>query len=199
MNVGYNVVSVRHDVVSVGYDIVSVGYDIVSVGYDIVSVRYNDLSARNDVVGVRSRGVGIDCKFSLETGGQGCERGSDRTYVEDLKDPVEFSPPGRDLFFIDPRVEKVRNRVPLALFPVILLNLRHGSAIGSILSAIQPVHNWLNPRRQLVYRLAHGLIEVFHSSPLRSPVEDFTDLGAVEPELDVVLLIGQGFLNKGGP
>ena len=176
---------------NVGYNVVSVGHDVVSVGYDIVSVRYNGLSARNNVVGVRSRGIGI--------GGQGCKRRSDRTYVEDLKDPVEFSPPGRDLFFIDPRVEKVRNRVPLALFPDILLNLRHGSAIGSILSAIQTVHNWLNPRRQLVYRLAHGLIEVFHSSPLRSPVEDFTDLGAVEPELDVVLLIGQGFLNKGGP
>ena len=98
----------------IGYDVVSVGYDVVSVGYDIVSVRYNDLSARNNVVGVRSRGIGIDCKFSLGTGGQGCKRRSDRTYVEDLKDPVEFSPPGRDLFFIDPRVEKVRNRVPLA-------------------------------------------------------------------------------------
>ena len=59
--------------------------------------------------------------------------------------------------------------------------------------------SWSNPRRQLIHRLAHGQTEVLRSSPLRSPIEDFTDLSAVEPKLDVVLLVGQGFLDKGGP
>ena len=55
-----------------------------------------------------------------------------KTYVEDLKDPVEFSPPARDLFFIVLRVEKARNWVALALFRDVPLNLRHSSAIGGV-------------------------------------------------------------------
>ena len=81
-------------------------------------------------MGFRNRCVRINCKFSLETDGQRCKRKSDRTYVEDLEDPDEFSPPGRDLFFIVLRVDKARDWVALALFRDVPLNLRYSSATG---------------------------------------------------------------------
>ena len=64
---------------------------------------------------------------------------------------------------------------------------------------ISTVHCWFDPRRQPVYRLAHGVCEVVHSSLLRSAVKDLADLAAVQPELDVVLLVSQRVLAEGEP
>ena len=35
-----------------------------------------------------------------------------------------------------------------------------------------------NSRRQLIYRIAHGLAEVVEFLSIHSPVEGFTDIGA---------------------
>ena len=93
--------------------------------HDAMDLGYN-------VAGVRNRRISIDCKFSLETDGQRCKRRRGRTYVEDLKDPIEFSPPGRNLFSIDLRTDKARDWVALALLCDIPFDLCYGSAIGSI-------------------------------------------------------------------
>ena len=58
-------------------------------------------------------------------------------------------------------------------------------------------HRRFNPRRQLVYRLAHGLTEVVLFLPGRSSIKGFTDIGAVKPKLDVILFVGYGFLVDG--
>ena len=46
-----------------------------------------------------------------------------------------------------------------------------------------------NSRRQLLDCLAHGFVEIFQSLPIESPVEDGTDVGAGQPEFDVIHLI----------
>ena len=52
-----------------------------------------------------------------------------------------------------------------------------------------------DPRRQLAYRLAHGLAEVVQFLPIHSPVEGSTDIGAAQPEFDVFLFIDHRILD----
>ena len=53
-----------------------------------------------------------------------------------------------------------------------------------------------NPHCQLAYRLAHGLIKVDQSFPVHSPAKRCTDLGAVQPDFNVILLIGHCVLGE---
>jgi hypothetical protein len=61
-------------------------------------------------------------------------------------------------------------------------------------SVIQTTCRSLNPRRQLVYRLTHCPIEVVQFLSVRPPNKGLTDIGTVQPELDVILFIDHGFL-----
>jgi hypothetical protein len=49
-------------------------------------------------------------------------------------------------------------------------------------------------RRQLIYRIAHGLAKVVQFLSVHSPVEGFADISTGQPKLDVVLFIGQRVL-----
>ena len=51
-----------------------------------------------------------------------------------MEDPVEVRLPSSDRFLIILRMHKPRDRVPSALFDDLPLYLRHGSAIGSVIS-----------------------------------------------------------------
>ena len=67
------------------------------------------------------------------------------------------------------------------------------------MSAAQNAHRGFNPRRQLVYRLAHGPTEVVQFLPVRSPIKSSADIGAIQPEFDVILVIDHRFLVEGEP
>ena len=86
----------------------------------------------------------------------------DGTHVEDVKDSVEVQFPGGDRFFIARRMDESRDRVPLALFDDLPLDLCHSPAIKSVVSELPKVsrHHRFDPRHQLLNRLAHGLTEI---------------------------------------
>jgi hypothetical protein len=56
-------------------------------------------------------------------------KGSDRTYVEDLKDPDEVLPPNCNVLLVDFPVENPRGHVPFTLLGDFLLDRDHSSAI----------------------------------------------------------------------
>ena len=56
---------------------------------------------------------------------------SDGAYVEDLKDPIEVRPPGRDSILIVLCVEMPRNSVSFSLLDDPLLDLRHSPEVRS--------------------------------------------------------------------
>ena len=58
----------------------------------------------------------------------------DRTYVEDMKDPNKVLPPSCNLVLITFREYESEEHVPFALLNDVPLNLRHGSAIGTLVS-----------------------------------------------------------------
>ena len=51
------------------------------------------------------------------------------------------------------------------------------------------LHRWFNSRRQLIYRITHGLAEVVQFLPVHSPIKSSTDIGTGQPELDIILFI----------
>ena len=68
--------------------------------------------------------------------------------------------------------------MPLALFDDLLLYLRDSPVIDDVVSGrIRSMHRQFNPRRQLVYRIAHGLAEVVQFLAIHSPVKGSTDIG----------------------
>ena len=54
-----------------------------------------------------------------------------------------------------------------------------------------------NSRRQLVYRLTNGRTEVVQFLPVRSSIKGPTDIGAVQPKIDVILFIDHRILVEG--
>jgi hypothetical protein len=50
---------------------------------------------------------------------------------------------------------------------------------------------WYNSQRQLLDRLAHRVVEIIQLLPFQSPAESGTDLGAGQPEFDVIHLVDQ--------
>lgn len=55
-----------------------------------LAFHYGAMDVGNDGLGVHDRSMRIYCKFGLETKGQQCGSGEDRTHIEDMKDPVEI-------------------------------------------------------------------------------------------------------------
>ena len=56
------------------------------------------------------------------------------------------------------------------------------------------MRGWFDPRRQLSNRIRHGLADLVQSLPIHPPIEGFTYVGACQPELDVIGLVGHGVL-----
>ena len=171
------------------------GYDVVSVGNDTMSVGYGIFGACNVLADSGNCYVGVYREFGLETVSQQRLRKSEGTDVKDVEDPVEVQSPGGNRVFIVLREENARNLVSLALFDCFLLNFCHGPVVKRVVR--QPPKRYVgesNPRRQLVNRLTHGPTEIAQLLPVRSPIKCFTDVGAVESKLDVILFVNNRFL-----
>ena len=93
-------------------------------------------------------------------------------------------------------MEKSGNAVAPTLFGELLLDLCDSSVIHFVVNKQQTVHRVFDLRRQLIYCLAHRLIEVVRSLPAHSSVERSTDIGAIQPEIDVLLFVGHRILKK---
>ena len=76
----------------------------------------------------------VYCKLGLEMDSQRrlCE--SYATHVEDMKDPVEVRPPGRDRLFVILRMEHPRDPISLTPLSDVLLDLGHSPVIRSSVS-----------------------------------------------------------------
>jgi len=69
--------------------------------------------------------------------------------------------------------------VASALFDDFLSYFRDGPAIEEMVGAKdRNTYTWFNSRRQLIYRIAHRLVEVVQSLIVHSPVKGSTDIGA---------------------
>jgi hypothetical protein len=97
-------------------------------------------------------------------------------------------------------MEKSGDCVPFAPFADLPLDFPHSSAVKRIISELPKLSiTGLNSRRQLIYRLAHGLTEVTQFLPVHSPVEGFADICAVQPELDVIQFVRHRVLDTCEP
>ena len=82
----------------------------------------------------------------------------------------------------------------LALFDDLLLHFRDSP--GAENTKVRGVGMCIttNSRLQLVYRITHGLAKVVHLLSIHSPVQGCTNIGAEQPELDVIFFVGHGIL-----
>ena len=81
--------------------------------------------------------------------------------------------------------------MPPALFNDILVYFCDGPAIKNMVGGRdRNVHRRFNLRRQLKYRIAHGLVEVVQFLSVHSPVKSSTDIGTGQSKLDIILVIG---------
>jgi len=66
-----------------------------------------------------------------------------------------------------------------ALFDDFLSYFRDSPAIEEMVGAKdRNTYHWFNSRRQLIYRIAHRLVEVVQFLLVHSPVKSSTDIGA---------------------
>ena len=145
---------------------------------------------------VRNGGVGVYREFGLETRGWRQSSRIDGTYVENLKDPDEVQPPGRNLVLVVPCVDDPRNRISLSLLDDLPLDIRHGSEARSKRSPIRYTRYTMeiNSRRQLFDRLAHRVAELVQALPFQTSTEGKTDAGAHLPKFYIISLIGHRVL-----
>ena len=105
------------------------------------------------------------------------QAGTCLTHVEDLKDPIQVRLPTRNLILVVPRVKKSGDAAPPTLFDDLILDFRDGTVIESAISGrTRDAYRWFDSRRQLIYRLAHGLTEVIQLLSIHSPLKGSTDI-----------------------
>ena len=105
------------------------------------------------------------------------QTGTHLTHVEDLKDPIQVRLPTRNLILVVPHKKKTKDAAPPALFDDLLLYFRDGPAIESAINGrTRDVYRWFDLRRQLIYRLVHGLTEVIRPPSSHSPLKGSTDI-----------------------
>jgi len=61
------------------------------------------------------------------------------------------------------------------------------------------VHHRFDPRRQLIYRFTHGLTEVLQFLSIHSPVKRSTDIGAAQPEFNILMFVHHRILDTREP
>ena len=98
--------------------------------------------------------------------------------------------------FITLHMDEPGGYIPSALFGDLLLDLCDGSAIKSIRQkACQNVCYWLDPRRQLCNRLAHGRTEIARSLSVHSSSEGPAYVSTGQPQVDVIGFVDHGVLD----
>jgi len=63
---------------------------------------------------------------------------------------------------------------------------------------VQNVHHWLDSRRQLIYRIAYGLVKIIQFLSIHSSVKRSTDIGALQPDFNVFQLVSHVVLDTCG-
>ena len=97
-----------------------------------MNIGNDGLGAHNTMANVGNDYVCVDCEFGLEVDGQRWSYINNGTHVEDMKDPVEVQPPGRDRFLIILGVESSRDHIPFTPLDDVPLDLGHGPAIEKL-------------------------------------------------------------------
>ena len=156
----------------------------VNVGKDGARVRNVLMSTRNGCTCVHSK-----LSLGVESWQLSCR--SDRTHVEDVKNPVEVRPPGSNRLFIILRVEMPRDRVSLVPLDDVRLYLVHSPDRGLSEQILQRTHRWFNSRRQFFDGLEDRLAKLVRSPSVRPPVEDFANVNAGYLQFDVVRFVDQ--------
>jgi len=92
-------------------------------------------------------------------------------------------------------MKKSKDFVPPAVFDDLFLYFCHSPAIENMVGGRnRSVYCRSNSRRQMVYRIAHGLAKVAQFLSVHPPVEGLTDIGAGQPKFDIVLFVGHRVL-----
>ena len=100
----------------------------------LMNVRNDGIGVCNTPMNIRNNDIRVYRKLGLEVGGQPWSRRSDGTYVEDVEDPVEVQPPGRDRPLIVLRVKNSRDRILSTPLDDAPLDLGHSPAIANLVS-----------------------------------------------------------------
>ena len=118
-------------------------------------------------------------------------------HFKDVKDPIEIRPPGSNRGFILFRGKDARDRFWFFLFGGGPLDLCHGPAVEGVVNKPGTVSNYagFSSPRQFLNRFEYGPAQLIHLSAVQSPVKGSTDIGAVQPQLDVTLSVNHGILH----
>ena len=137
------------------------------------------LICQHVAVNICNNRVGVDRQLGLKGGRQRKPNRFNRTYVEDLKDPVEFLPPGGDHILVVLCVEESRSCFSFSLLNGLPLDLGHSPAVRGG-DKVTTLHTccWTNSRSQISDRNDYGLTKFIQLFPFQSPVENLAYFGA---------------------
>ena len=94
-----------------------------------------------------------------------------------MKNPVEFQVPSSDHPPIILRMKEPRDHFPPAPLGDLSLYFFNSPVIESVGGRARNTYRRFNSRPQLIYRIPHGLTEVFQWPPVHPPVEGYADVG----------------------
>ena len=135
-----------------------VTYPLIPIIGPFLVFDHSTMDVGNEPANVRNCYMRMQRQFGLEMDVQQCGwRVDNRTHLKNMKDSIEVRPPGSNRGFILLRVENTRDRISFFWLDGTPLNLRHGPAIGGVVSRSGTVNisAELNSRCQLVNRLEH--------------------------------------------
>ena len=102
--------------------------------YGTMDLGNNGMGVYDTPMNVRDNNICVYRKLGLEVSGQPWPRRGDRTHVEDVEDPIEVQPPGRNRPLIVLRVKKSRDRILFTPLDDAPLDLGHSPTIESLVS-----------------------------------------------------------------
>ena len=120
---------------------------------------------------------------------------TDRTYIEDAKNPVKVLHPSSNLILIVLHGDHSgKSFTLLGEFPP---DLGHSSAIERSVSGSPGVHiRYCGSRSQTSNRMENGLVEFIQLSPIQSPIECLTYTSTSPPELNTIPIVGHRVLDR---
>ena len=102
------------------------------------------------------------------------------SHVEDPEEPVQIRLPGRNHFFVIPRMEESGNSMPLASLDDLVLDFCDSPAIGRMVGGRARIaYGRANLRRQMIYPVTHGLAELIQLLSVHPPFQGSADISAV--------------------
>lgn len=102
------------------------------------------------------------------------------THVEDPEEPVQVRLPGRNHFFVTPRVKESGNSMALASLGGLVLNFCDSPAVGRMVGeGTRFAYGRTDLRSQTIYPVAHGLAELVQLLSVHPPFQGSADLSAV--------------------